>query len=353
MAGLVDWGLARNVAARISGEGATAASSIDPSRASRTCDEALARVLAYTGLEPIEPAPRLELIGRREWVGASLATLEEMAEPLERAAAESVQLPGLLGSAARRALGAAAGVEAGVISGYASSKVLGQFDIALTARPRPSRLLLVEPNVVATAKELDVDLEPFLLWIAVHEQTHAAQFTAVPWLREHLAALLGELLEASGAGLDPKAIARLAKRLLRSDPRESLRAALRGELMQALAGPKQQALFDRLQATMAVVEGYAEHVMDAAVAGEPGMAELRARLEKRRAERGGLANAIARALGLGMKMRQYELGKSFCDEVVAERGIESLNEVWSEPDALPDLGQLESPSSWLSAAPAA
>ena len=80
------------------------------------------------------------------------------------------------------------------------------------------------------------------------------------------------------------------------------------------------------------------------------MAELRERLEKRRAERGGLANAIARALGLGMKMRQYELGKSFCDAVVAERGIEGLNEVWGGPDALPDLAQLESPASWLSPA---
>ena len=80
--------------------------------------------------------------------------------------------------------------------------------------------------------------------------------------------------------------------------------------MRALAGEKQQALLDELQAAMSVVEGYAEHVMDAAIEGEPEMADLRRRLQARRDQRGGLADAIARVLGLGMKMRQYELGKA-------------------------------------------
>jgi coenzyme F420 biosynthesis associated uncharacterized protein len=351
VSGLIDWGLARTVAGRMAGS-PPADQRIDPAFARAACEEALDRVLAYTGLQPSETVPEVELGSRSQWIDGSLETMAEMVEPLERAASDAVQLPWLLGAAARRGLGAATGLEVGAISGYASRKVLGQFDIALGKRRHPSRLLLVEPNVLSAAGELKVEVEPFLLWIAIHEQTHTAQFTSVPWLREHLSGLLDRLLTESGKGLDGKAIGALARRLLTTDPRESIQAALRGELMRALAGEEQQALMDELQAAMAVVEGYAEHVMDAAVAGEPELEPMRERLQARRDQRGGLADAIAKVLGLGMKMRQYELGKAFCDAVVSETGIAGLNRVWSDPAALPSLEQLENPQLWRAAEPA-
>ncbi len=348
MEGFVDWKLAAEIAKRIGGSADPDLEEIDPTYAAGAANEGLDRVLTYTNLEPERPIPALELISRTQWIDSALSTLAEMAEPLESSALEGMQLPWLLGSAAQRGLGALAAAEAGLVSGYLSRKVLGQFDVALTERPRPARLLLIEPNVLTAAQELEVEIEPFVLWILIHEQTHTAQFTAVPWLREHLAGRLAELLRSSGAGVDPKAIAALAKRLLSGDPRESLRAAFRGELMRTLAAPEQRLLLDELQATMSVIEGYAEHVMDAAIAGEPTLEMMRERLDKRRSERGGLADAIAKLLGMGAKMRQYEIGKSFCDAVVAERGIESLNQVWSSPDSLPSLAQLDSPADWLS-----
>lgn len=99
---------------------------------------------------------------------------------------------------------------------------------------------------------------------------------------------------------------------------------------------------------MSVIEGHAEHVMDAAAEKiDPGYARLRARLEARRASRGGLGEAIARMLGLELKLRQYRLGKGFCDAVVAEAGIETLNQLWHGPEALPTLAELERPPDWL------
>jgi uncharacterized protein (DUF2342 family) len=74
---------------------------------------------------------------------------------------------------------------------------------------------------------------------------------------------------------------------------------------------------------------------------------LRARLDERRQTRSGLGSAIARLLGLEMKMQQYRVGKSFCDAVVAAAGLEALNAVWSAPEAMPTSGELEAPSSWL------
>jgi putative hydrolase len=115
-----------------------------------------------------------------------------------------------------------------------------------------------------------------------------------------------------------------------------------------LAGPEQARVLDRLQATMSVIEGHAEHVMDAAGGRlDPGYRRLRDRLEARRANRGGLGEVIARMLGMDLKLRQYRVGKAFCDEVVAEAGIERLNELWRAPQALPTLAELDQPRDWL------
>ena len=92
-------------------------------------------------------------------------------------------------------------------------------------------------------------------------------------------------------------------------------------------------MLDRLQAAMSVIEGHAEHVMDAAAGAstEPGYARLRDRLDARRARRGGLGEVISRLLGMELKLRQYKLGKAFCDAIVEEAGIDGLNRVWPPP----------------------
>jgi uncharacterized protein (DUF2342 family) len=74
---------------------------------------------------------------------------------------------------------------------------------------------------------------------------------------------------------------------------------------------------------------------------------MRDRLEARRASRSGIDAIVARMLGLDLKLRQYRLGKAFCDAVVDVAGIEGLNRVWASPEALPDLGELERPHAWL------
>jgi putative hydrolase len=98
---------------------------------------------------------------------------------------------------------------------------------------------------------------------------------------------------------------------------------------------------------MAVVEGYAEHVMDAV--GEdvlPSLHTLRAALDRRRHAKSTPLRLLEKLLGLEMKLRQYEVGKRFCDEVVQEGGLEALNRVWSAPDALPSLSELQDPRTW-------
>ena len=95
---------------------------------------------------------------------------------------------------------------------------------------------------------------------------------------------------------------------------------------------------------MAVLEGYAEHVMDA-VGGDvlDDLDSLRGALNRRRRERSGFLRLFERLIGMDLKLRQYEQGKRFCDAVVARGGIEALNRAWDSPEAMPTLAELDDP----------
>jgi putative hydrolase len=105
---------------------------------------------------------------------------------------------------------------------------------------------------------------------------------------------------------------------------------------------------DAVQAFMAVLEGYAEHVMDAVGADViEDLPRMRAAMERRRADRTGLLRLFEKVIGMDVKLRQYELGKRFCDAVVELGGIAALNRVWEGPDRLPSLAELDAPAEWL------
>jgi putative hydrolase len=79
----------------------------------------------------------------------------------------------------------------------------------------------------------------------------------------------------------------------------------------------------------------------------PAYKGLREAMERRRRSRSAPERILQRLLGLDMKMRQYELGKQFCDGVVERRDIATLYQVWSAPEALPSMKELNDPQAWI------
>jgi coenzyme F420 biosynthesis associated uncharacterized protein len=190
-----------------------------------------------------------------------------------------------------------------------------------------------------------VDAEAFHRWICAHELTHVFQFQGVDWLRGHLGAMVREYLSAVEVRIERGAAGGLPSL---PDPARIVEAFREGGLAAIVQTREQRGLMSRMQAAMAVVEGYSEHVMDA-IAEEaiPGHAELRAAMDARRRSRSAPEQLIERLLGLHLKMRQYELGKQFCDAVVLAGGMSSLNRVWSSAEALPSEAELRQPGDWL------
>jgi coenzyme F420 biosynthesis associated uncharacterized protein len=345
---MIDWALATRIARGLAGNG-TGKRSVRRADLRRASRGSVGLVRDFTGLETRGRLPSAEVVDRREWIEANMTSLRAMTGEVEAEFAGSIGAPGPLGPVLRSLAGAAAGVEMGVISGFLARRVLGQYDVALIGPSRPPRLLFVAPNLAEAQMSLGADRETFLRWIAIHEATHVVQFSAVPWLREHIGRIGEQLLSGAFAQVSARQLVSSARRLLQPDPRRLLEAIRQGEWSSPFFSPRRRRLLGRLQATMAVVEGYSEHVMDGVGDRlDPAYGRLRERLEARRAQRDPLEALLSRLLGVEMKMRQYRLGKAFCDEVAERRGIETLNLVWSEPAALPRPSELERPGRWLS-----
>jgi coenzyme F420 biosynthesis associated uncharacterized protein len=332
---MIDWTLARQVARGVAGLQPAG----DPAPFERVADpaaESEALVSAYTGLVAAAPVPPPEPVGRPAWIEANLRSLETVLEPAAQ------RLAGGLGPVGG-AVGALLAIEAGAISGFLAGRVLGQYEFPVLEPSAPARLLFVAPNLAHAADALDADRDQLLRWVALHETTHALQFGGVPWLREHLAGMVRELLSA--LELDPRTLLKLPDW---RDVRRLFEQVREDGLAMVIVGPERKAVIDRVQAFMAVLEGYAEHVMDAVGAQVlPDLESLRSALERRRRDRSGLLRILERLIGMDLKLRQYELGKAFCDEVVAAGGIEALNAVWRGPEAMPTLAELEDPAGWL------
>lgn len=323
------------------------------------------RVGAYSELALPEELPPLEAVDRSRWIAANLQTMRPILESLaqqggaadaarRRRARRNWKRPGQDLGPLYDALGAAGGLllgaQVGAMAGLLSQRVLGQYDLALLDPTVPPRLLLVAPNLAQAARNMQVDSEQLLVWVTIHEITHAVQFSGAPWLREHLAGILRELIEGLQVTASLGALMRLPSA---GDARAFAERLRRGELVRLTLGEQRWRLVERLQATMSLVEGHAEHVMDAVGAEVlPSLPRLRSAMTRRRhTERGLPWRVLERLLGLELKLRQYEEGRRFCDAVVLAggkgRGPRLLARAWRSPHDLPTAAELRDPHAWL------
>jgi coenzyme F420 biosynthesis associated uncharacterized protein len=339
---MVDWSLARQIARLAAGADEPAGRDLNVSAA---CAELEQHVAAYTGLWPATPVPTPELVTRAEWSAANLEALSRLLDPVAERLELRLSFAGPLAGALRMAATATVAAEAGLVMGYVSQRVLGQYEVSLLGGDAPPRLLFVAANLRRASRDLEVDRDNFVRWICAHELTHVFQFQGVPWLRDHVAGLVRRYLESVELRIERGAAGGLPSL---PSPARLVAAFREGGLAALVQTRDQRSVMAEIQASMAVIEGYSEHVMDAlGVRLLPDLDELRAAMERRRRGRSAPERVVERLLGLDFKLRQYEQGKRFCDEVAGRGGIERLNLVWRSPDSLPTPTELTRPSAWL------
>ena len=315
------------------------------------------RLVAQASGIPPPPAVPWGVIDRVEWADANIVGMSALLEPLAEVVNKRLASQPAAVRLAQRAI---VSVEVGVLLGYVSRRVLGQYDLLVPAgedddaprrrrlrarRPSPAVLYFVGQNIVETERRFGFVPRDFALWVALHEVTHRFQFEGVPWLRPRFLELVNSYL--GSVNLDARTLARrlrsaAATLMSRSVPPEEKNPVY------LLASDEQREVLDDIQALMAVVEGHGNYVMD--TVGRrviPSMERMRGVFERRRDQTRGVQRAIQYVIGLDLKLRQYELGQRFCDTVVARRGPDVLGKLWVAPSHLPTLAELRQPDLWL------
>ena len=292
-----------------------------------------------TGLVTNGAVPPARIVDRPEWIGAAAESMRVMTNGSEKPR-------GFI-------TGRITGAQTGAVLAVVSSGILGQYDPFASEKEgaKEGCLLLVYPNVLAVERQLRVDPSDFRLWVCLHEVTHRVQFTANPWLADYMSQALGLLTQDAGEDIG-QVISRLADFVRNlgngSSATDANASGILG-LVRAVQSEAQRNALDQLLMLGTLLEGHAEHVMDAVgPIVVPSVATIRRRFDERRHRKQPPLQRLLRALlGLDAKLSQYTRGKVFVDDVVGRVGMERFNTIWSGPDTLPLPAEIEDPRRWI------
>ena len=343
----VNWAWAEKVARRVSGRDPFSQSyhyaSLQPDFDELTA-QAEELVAEETGLRSLAGPARARVTDRAGWIRANIASFRRLLAPMTAKLGDRMaSAPGPIAPAGRLL----AGTELGTMLGWMSGRVLGQYDLLLVEDDRPEEqdlVYYVGPNVLALEKRFAFPPREFRLWLALHEVTHRAQFTGIPWMRPHFLSLV----EGMTAGIDPD-----PKRFL-----EALRRAVdevlagrnpldEGGLVALMAGPEQRDVLQKVQGLMSLLEGHGDVTMDRAGAAHIPSAERFSSVLRERRKSSGPGQVVRQLVGLEAKLRQYEAGERFIAAVEAAAGPALLDEAWKGPESLPTLDEIRDPARWV------
>jgi putative hydrolase len=358
--GPVNWEVARQVAAWVALDGA--AERPVEAGAHEAFDElvraAQTHVVAETGLAASFRTP-LRTVGPKDWAELHLDALKPVLEALAANLGEVMRgagpgpeeleqtepgadpFAGLLGMLAPVLLG----LQAGSMIGYLAQHALGRYDLPLPTSDEPN-LCFVVPNVDAFEDAWSLPRADLRFYLAIHEVVHAAE-RSVDWVQARLVALATEYVSAYE--IDTSAIEQQFGAIDPSDPSSLSGIAEDPEaLLGAMGSPRQTEVLVKLQSFTAVLEGYADTVLEH-VGSEliPSFGQIHEAMQRHRLERGEAERFVEGLLGLKLEREHYERGAAFCAGVVERAGMEGLNRLWEGDAMLPTAAELDAPGLWL------
>ncbi|WAJ44874.1 zinc-dependent metalloprotease [Mycobacterium sp. Aquia_216] len=331
----VDWRFAATVGTRLARPGPPASDytrrqAIDELASSSMKAEPLVRDV--TGLATDGEVPAARIIDRAEWVRAAADSMRVMTNGTEKPR-------GFL-------TGRLTGAQTGAVLAFVASGILGQYDPFFA--DKEGCLLLVYPNIIGVERQLRVEPADFRLWVCLHEVTHRVQFSANRWLPGYMSDALALLTRDAGDDIGEVA-GRLAQYVRNRGASDDGSVSGVVGLVRAVQSEPQRKALDQLLVLGTLLEGHADHVMDAVgPKAVPSVATIRGRFDDRRHRKPPPLQRLMRALlGLDAKLNQYTRGKAFVDHVVDRVGMERFNTVWSGPETLPLPAEIEDPQRWI------
>jgi putative hydrolase len=290
---------------------------------------------------------------RAEWIVGTLERWKRLVEPIAESSVSSLgsALPaeaqamtgpivGMLGKAVGAMLASQVGEGLGALAG----EVLSASDVGLPLG-EPGKAALVVENVREFASGLDVSEEDVVLYLALREAAHQRLFAHVPWLREHLLGAVADYakgIEVNTANLQ-SSIEEKMRGIDMTNP-DSMRELMEGGMFEMEKSPGQQAALERLEVTLALVEGWVDEVVGQATAERmPNATKLQEAVRRRRAAGGPAEETFAALVGLELRPRRLRDASTLWGSLRTRQGTEARDGVWMSPALLPTAADLDDP----------
>ena len=290
---------------------------------------------------------------RAEWIVGTIDRWKRLVEPIAESSVSSLgsALPaeaqgmtgpivGMLGKAVGAMLASQVGEGLGALAG----EVLSASDVGLPLG-EPGKAALVMENVKDFAGGLDVSEEDVLLYLALREAAHQRLFARVPWLREHLLGAVAEYaqgIEVNTANLQ-SSLEEKMRGIDMNNP-DSMRELMEGGMFDMEQSPGQQAALEKLEVTLALVEGWVDEVVSQATAERmPNATKLQEAVRRRRAAGGPAEDTFAALVGLELRPRRLRDASTLWGSLRTRQGAEARDGVWMDPALLPTAADLDDP----------
>ncbi len=351
--GPLNWDVATDMARR------AIAQAKDPSPTQRQQDQVADAVrLADLWLEETTAFPSgvhsTAAWSRSEWLVGTIDRWKRLVEPIAESsvagignvfpAGEAQAMTGPIVGMLGRAVGAMLASQVGSGLGALAGEVLSASDVGLPLGA-PGKTALVIENVKDFASGLDVSEDDVVLYLALREAAHQRLFAHVPWLAEHLlgaVAAYAKGIEVNTANLQ-SSLEEKMRGIDISNP-DAMRELMEGGMFEMDKSPAQQQALERLEVTLALVEGWVDEVVGQATAERmPNAAKLQEAVRRRRAAGGPAEDTFAALVGLELRPRRLRDASTLWGSLRTRQGTEARDGVWMSPALLPTAADLDDP----------
>lgn len=316
--------------------------------------------LADTWLDGVTPLPagttRAVAWTPSDWIDNTLETWKRLCDPVAEQIStvwasalpeEARAMAGPLMAMMTQMGGMAFGSQLGQALGTLSREVLTSTDIGLPLGPRGVAALLPEA-IESLSEGLEQPRSEILTFLAAREAAHHRLFSHVPWLSSQLLSAVeafarGMKVDMSGIedlarGIDPAAL---------TDPTQMEQLLSQG-MFEPKATPEQVAALERLETLLALIEGWVQTVVTAALGDRiPGTQALSETLRRRRATGGPAEQTFATLVGLELRPRKLREAATLWERLTTAVGADARDGVWAHPDLLPSSEDLDEPAAFI------
>jgi putative hydrolase len=291
-----------------------------------------------------------------DWIDNTLDTWKRLCDPMAEQIStvwasalpeEAKAMAGPLLSMMSQMGGMAFGSQLGQALGTLSKEVLTSTDIGLPLGPKGVAALM-PVAIDSLCKGLEQPRSEIVTFLAAREAAHHRLFSHVPWLASQL--LNAVETYARGIKIDMSGIEEAARGfnpMSLGDP-AAMEQLLTQGVFEPQATPEQIAALERLETLLALIEGWVQTVVTAALGDRiPGTAALSEMLRRRRATGGPAEQTFGTLVGLELRPRKMREAAVLWERLTQAAGIDGRDAVWQHPDLLPDASDLDEPAGFI------